>query len=61
MQAKFETLQQVSARAGYSVEGLRKLAAKGRIPGAAKVGRVWIIPAGWTPERQRAAWTRRSG
>ena len=54
MQAKFETLQQVSARAGYSVEGLRKLAVKGRIPGAAKVGRVWIIPAGWTPERQRS-------
>ena len=60
MQAKFETLQQVSARAGYSVEGLRKLAVQGRIPGAAKVGRVWIIPSGWTPERRRSPWTRRS-
>ncbi|MGL4679128.1 MAG: helix-turn-helix domain-containing protein [Plesiomonas shigelloides] len=52
-------VEDTAERCGVSATWVRKCAQRGRIPGALKVGKTWAIPAGWTPERQRAAWTRR--
>jgi excisionase family DNA binding protein len=41
----FLTTQQAAAKLGLGRERTRELAATGRFPGAARLGRDWIIPA----------------
>jgi len=47
-----QTVEEYSLDSGVSQQRIRQLAAKGRIQGARKVGRDWVIPAG-------AVWDRR--
>lgn len=46
---KFETAQQAAARLGITVRAVQKQAAAGKIPGAERHGRSWMIPADYTP------------
>ena len=46
---EFETAQEASARLGLTVRAIQKHAAAGKIPGAERHGRVWMIPRGYVP------------
>lgn len=46
---EFETAQQTAARLGITVRTVQKQAAAGKIPGAERHGRSWMIPADYTP------------
>lgn len=43
---QFENAQQAAVRLGVTVRAIQKWAKEGRLPGAEKVGREWLIPAG---------------
>lgn len=43
---KYETAKQVSERLGVTVRTVQKWACTGKIPGAYKLGKTWLIPAG---------------
>lgn len=43
---QFEQAQQTAERLGVTVRAIQKWAKEGRIPGAKKVGREWMIPVG---------------
>lgn len=43
---QFEQAQQTAERLGVTVRAIQKWANEGRIPGAKKVGREWMIPVG---------------
>ncbi len=45
----FETVQEAAARLGLSVRTIQKQAAAGRVPGAERHGRVWMIPRSYVP------------
>ncbi|MGH8519848.1 MAG: helix-turn-helix domain-containing protein [Gammaproteobacteria bacterium] len=40
------TVGEAARRLGVSVAWIRRLCAEGRIKGASKIGRDWVIPAG---------------
>ncbi len=44
--SKFETVQEAAERLGLTVRAIQKQAAAGKIPGAEKHGRAWMIPKG---------------
>ena len=54
MAEQFMSVEDAAAELGRSIAWVRRLAQNGRLPGAEKVGRDWIIPkaavAGWKPE-----------
>lgn len=43
---QFEQAQQTAERLGVTVRAIQKWAKEGRLPGAEKIGREWLIPAG---------------
>lgn len=43
---QFENAQQAAVRMGVTVRAIQKWATEGRLPGAEKVGRQWLIPVG---------------
>jgi excisionase family DNA binding protein len=45
----YTTTEQAGKRTGLSAPYIRKLAQFGRIEGAQRVGRAWLIPQDWTP------------
>lgn len=46
---EFETAQQTAVRLGVTVRAIQKQAAAGKIPGAERHGRSWMIPRGYIP------------
>ncbi len=46
---EFETAQEVAERLGVTVRAIQKWAAEGRLPGATRHSRVWMIPKGAEP------------
>lgn len=46
---QFETAQEAAARLGLTVRAIQKHAAAGKIPGAERHGRVWMIPCDYVP------------
>jgi hypothetical protein len=44
MDPEWRTVTEVAAEMGWSVAWVRRLCAQGRMPGARKIGRVWVIP-----------------
>ncbi len=44
-----ETVDTVVQRTNLSAGWIRRLARRGDIPGAQKLGRDWVIPATWIP------------
>lgn len=46
---EYETAQETAERLGVTVRAIQKWAAEGRIPGATRRGRVWMIPKGAEP------------
>ena len=46
---EFETAKHTAARLGITVRAVQKQAAAGKIPGAERHGRSWMIPADYTP------------
>ena len=53
-QSGFETAQQAAVRLGIGVRAIQKQAADGRIPGAERHGRTWMIPADYDPAALKA-------
>jgi len=49
MDAKYLSIPETARKNKLSVAWVRRLAMDGRVAGAVKVGRQWIIPATWTP------------
>ena len=50
----YETISEAAQRLGYSPGHLANLAQAGRIPGAHRYGRQWLLPSGCQmPERER--------
>lgn len=49
---KFETAAQAAARLGVTVRAVQKWASEGRLEGAQKVGRDWMIPFGATTSKK---------
>ena len=50
----YETIAEAAARLGYSPGHLANLAQAGRLPGAVRYGRQWLLVAGCQmPERER--------
>lgn len=45
---QLETVPAAARRNGVTAVTVRKHAAAGRIPGAIRAGRQWLIPTGWT-------------
>ena len=57
-QNNFETAQQAAVRLGITVRAIQKQAAAGKIPGAERHSRTWMIPADYDPavlKEQKAA------
>lgn len=46
---QFETAQEAAARLGVTVRAIQKQAAAGKIPGAERHGRTWMIPSDYDP------------
>lgn len=46
----YETAQEAAGRFGVDDSQVRRLCIAGRVPGAVKVGRQWLIPSGAWPE-----------
>lgn len=46
LHADFETAQETAERLGMTVRAIQKRAANGKIPGAVKHGKMWMIPKG---------------
>jgi hypothetical protein len=46
----YETAQEAAGRFGIDDSQVRRLCIAGRVPGAVKVGRQWLIPSGAWPE-----------
>ena len=54
MSRPYETIAEAAQRLGYSPGHLANLAKAGRIPGAHRYGRQWLLPSGCAmPERER--------
>ncbi|MGM9603447.1 MAG: helix-turn-helix domain-containing protein [Faecousia sp.] len=51
----YESAQQAADRLGVTIGTIRKWAKEGRIPGAARRGRSWMIPADFAPAEQQEA------
>lgn len=51
---EFETAQKSAARLGLSVRAIQKQAAAGKIPGAERHGRSWLIPSDYAPGALKA-------
>lgn len=51
---EFETAQEAAARLGLTVRAIQKHAAAGKIPGAERHSRVWMIPRGYVPAEKPA-------
>lgn len=49
---EYDTAQEAAVRLGVTVRAIQKQAAAGRIPGAVRHGRTWMIPSDYNP----AAW-----
>ncbi len=49
---EFETAQEAAARLGLTVRAIQKHASAGKIPGAERYGRVWMIPCGYVPSEK---------
>ena len=50
----YETISEASKRLGYSPGHLANLAQAGRLPGAVRYGRQWLLPSGCAmPKRER--------
>ena len=58
---QYESVDEAAARTGWSPSGIRKLLRAGGVPGAQRVGRQWVVPAGFVPTRQRAAFKKGLG
>lgn len=43
----FQSVNEAAQRIKRCPQRVRKLAAAGRIPGAVKLGKTWLIPASW--------------
>lgn len=49
----YETAQEAAARYGIDDSQVRRYCSQGRIPGAVKVGRQWLVPAdAWPKESE---------
>ena len=46
MTTGFMTLKETSSKWGISARRINTLCSEGRIPGAAKIGNMWVIPEG---------------
>ena len=55
---RYESAQQAADRLGVAVRTIRKWAQEGRIPGATRRGRSWMIPADFVPAEQQEAQTK---
>ena len=49
MKAEFETAQEAALRLGVTTRAIQKWAAEGRLPGAMRYGRAWMIPRNAEP------------
>lgn len=57
----YESTQQAGTRTGLAASYIRRLAQTGRIAGAEKIGKTWLIPQDWTPpqlKRGNPNWTK---
>lgn len=52
---EFETAQEAAARLGLTVRAIQKHAAAGKISGAKRHGRSWLIPRDYVPAEKNAA------
>ncbi len=52
---EFETAQEAAARLGITVRAIQKQAAAGKIPGAERHGRAWLIPRSYVPADKQPA------
>ncbi len=52
---EFETAQEAAARLGLTVRAIQKQAAAGKIPGAVRHSRVWMIPRSYVPTEKTEA------
>ena len=55
---EFETVQEAAVRLGVTVRAIQKQAAAGKIPGAKRHSRTWLIPSDYDPamlKEQKAA------
>lgn len=51
------SIPEAARRLGYSRSRLHQLAAAGQIPGAIRIGRMWLIPRGYrVPPVTRGRW-----
>lgn len=55
----FESVQQAAERLGVNIRTIQKWAKEGRIPGAARHGRSWMIPSDFVPAEQQEAQPKR--
>lgn len=57
----YQTTTEAGVKTGLAASYIRRLAASGRIAGAEKVGKTWLIPQDWTPpklKRGNPNWTK---
>ncbi|HRY19575.1 MAG TPA: hypothetical protein P5149_14375 [Candidatus Competibacteraceae bacterium] len=51
----YESCTEAALRVGFTRTWVKRLANRGDIPGAYRIGRAWAIPSTWEPVRQRQA------
>lgn len=50
----YYTTAEAAEKLGYAVpDTLRQLIGRGRIPGAVKIGKTWLIPESWVMEQEK--------
>lgn len=46
----YETVEQAAERLGIDPSQVRRYCRDGKMPGATKMGRMWVVPSGATPQ-----------